>query len=83
MNATVKLIIGILITAAGIAWYAYPEGIMALGFAVDPISSLKIIIAGIVGLILIFAGLLLVWIEAEEIKESISEIKSKKRRKRK
>jgi hypothetical protein len=83
MNAIVKLIIGILITAAGIAWYAYPDGVRALGFAVDPISSLKIIIAGIVGLILIVFGLLLVWIEAEEIREGFGEIRGSKKKSKK
>jgi len=82
MNAVVKLIIGILITLAGIAWYIYPEGTMALGFSIDPISSLKIIIAGIVGLILILCGLLLVWIEIEELRENLSGIKPKKKKKK-
>ncbi len=69
MNPIIKLIVGILITLAGIAWYIFPEAITSLGFGIDPINSLKMIISGIVGLALIIIGVLLIWIEAEEIRE--------------
>lgn len=69
MNPIVKLVVGILITLAGIAWYLFPEAITSLGFGIDPLSSLKMIISGIVGLALIIIGVLLIWIEVEEIRE--------------
>lgn len=68
MQAIVKLVIGILVTLAGVAWYLFPEVIIPF-LGTDPLTSLKIIISGLVGLVLIIIGLLLVWIESEEIKE--------------
>jgi uncharacterized protein YjeT (DUF2065 family) len=68
MNAIVKLIIGVLVVIAGIAWYIYPNAVTSL-FTIDPFASLQIILAGLVGLGLIILGLLLVWINIEEIRE--------------
>ena len=69
MNPVAKLIVGVLMTLAGISWYLFPEAITSLGFGIDPLSSLKMIISGIVGLGLIIIGIFLVWIEFEEIRE--------------
>lgn len=69
MNTIVKLIIGTLLIIAGIAWYYNPNALVPYGL-IDSVTSLKIIISGIVGLILIIFGLLLIWVELEEVKVS-------------
>ncbi|HIE41079.1 MAG TPA: hypothetical protein EYP80_00275 [Candidatus Aenigmarchaeota archaeon] len=81
MNAVVKLIIGILITTTGLAWYIFHSALTFYGLQ-DSLYSLNLIFSGIFGAFLILFGLLLTWIEAEEVKESLSERKAKKKRKK-
>ncbi len=69
MNTIVKLIIGLLITLSGIAWYVFHNSFEMAGL-VDSLFSLKVLIAGSVGMVLILAGLLIMWVEIEEFKDA-------------
>ena len=76
MHSAVKLIIGLIIFAAGIYWYISPgiptwTGPAALG-------ALKTVFIGIFGLFLIVLGLIVAWIEYEDLKWEAKEKKEKK-----
>jgi len=79
MNATVKFIIGLLITVAGIYWYvAEYLGFPAFQyFGAYSINALKTVFFGVFGLFLLLVGLLVMWIEYEDIKWSREEKKGK------
>jgi len=68
MNTIVKLIIGLLITISGIAWYVFHNSIGLVGLE-DSLFSLKVLLAGSVGMVLILAGLLIMWGDFEELKD--------------
>lgn len=70
MNAAAKLIIGLLIAAAGIYWYA-ADALEMPGFDVlgnHALAALKTVFFGVFGLFLILLGLLIAWIEYEDMK---------------
>jgi amino acid transporter len=86
MHSAVKLIIGLLIAIAGIYWYA------ADYIAVNPASTwlglsalaaLKQVFIGVFGLFLIFVGLIIAWIEYEDLKWQAREAREAKKQKRK
>jgi threonine/homoserine/homoserine lactone efflux protein len=71
MNNTVKMLIGLLILITGIWWYAAP----LLGLGGNPIfpdilptKAFATIFSGMFGLVLIFLGLLIAWLEYEDMK---------------
>ncbi len=69
MNTIVKLIIGLLITLSGIAWYVFHNSLEMAGL-VDSLFSLKVLLVGSIGIVLIIAGLLIMWVELEELKDA-------------
>lgn len=69
MNTIVKLIIGLLITLSGIAWYVFHSSFEMAGL-VDSLFSLKVLLSGSMGMVLILAGLLIMWVELEELKDA-------------
>lgn len=68
VHSAVKLVIGLLILLAGIYWYAAswisPNGL----FGVNTASALKTVFFGTFGVFLAFLGLLIAWIEYEDLK---------------
>ncbi len=63
MHPAIKMIVGFLILAAGLYWYATDVPYMGA-----TLSALKTVLAGTIGVVLILLGLLIVWIEYEEMK---------------
>ena len=74
MNTAVKLIIGLLITIAGIYWYT-AQNILGK----NPWDSFMTIFVGGFGLFLLLVGLLVTWIEYEDLKWEREEKKPKKK----
>ncbi len=62
MHPAVKMLIGLIILAAGVYWYL--PGKLPL----PTLSSLVTVFAGVFGLFLIFIGLIVTWIEYEDLK---------------
>ena len=80
MNAGVKMIIGLLIAVAGIYWYA-ADALELPGFSVlgtYSLSALKTVFFGVFGVFLILLGLLIAWIEYEDMKWEKEEKAGKK-----
>ncbi|MBN2094684.1 MAG: hypothetical protein JW727_01425 [Candidatus Aenigmarchaeota archaeon] len=78
MNAWVKLIIGLLVTAAGLAWYVWGSVFGSYINVSDGVSSfdaLLILLAGGFGAFLVLMGLLVTWIEMEDLRDSKSQKK--------
>ncbi len=71
MHPAAKLVIGILIFLAGLYWYLPQNSLNAL-------MHLKDVFVGVFGLILIFLGLIIAWIEYEDLKWERKEKKKKK-----
>jgi len=86
MHSGVKLIIGIIIALAGLYWYAadYVGYGVAGWLGAAALSALKTVFIGVFGLLLVFVGLIVVWIEWEDLKWQAREKKgtAKARRKR-
>jgi len=80
MNAVVKLIIGLLVAIAGVYWYV--ADYVATGWsAIVGVNAWKAFVSvffGLFGFFLIAVGLLVVWIESEDLKWEREEKKSKK-----
>ena len=70
MHSAVKLIIGLIVVLAGLYWYA--ADFVGYGVAgwigAAALSALKNVFIGLFGLLLIFVGLIVVWIEWEDLK---------------
>ncbi len=62
MHSGIKLIIGILIFIAGLYWYMPGN---SLG---STLADLKTVFMGVFGLFLIFLGLIVAWIEYEDLR---------------
>ncbi len=80
MNSAIKMIVGVLILVAGIYWYLADiigKNVAASWLGSSAISSLKSVFIGVFGLGLVFVGLLVVWIEYEDLKWEMSEKKQK------
>ena len=76
MNSAVKLIIGLIIFAAGIYWYL---GTGIAGWTgPTAFNALKTVFVGLFGLFLIFFGLIVAWIEYEDLKWEAKEKKEVK-----
>ena len=81
MNSAVKMIIGLLILIAGIYWYLPGNAAAsALGVASN-VRAFLTVFAGLFGLVLIFLGLIVAWIEYEDMKWEAREKSEKKKRK--
>ncbi len=85
MNSAVKLIIGIIIFLIGIYWYAaapiFGQGGIERLFGTSTVHAFLTIFAGLFGLILIFLGLIVAWIEYEDLKWEAREKKETKKKK--
>lgn len=62
MHSGIKLVIGILIFLVGLYWYM-PDN--AIG---NTLADLKTVFLGVFGLFLIFLGLIVAWIEYEDLR---------------
>ncbi|MBI2971580.1 MAG: hypothetical protein HYY37_04160 [Candidatus Aenigmarchaeota archaeon] len=84
LNSAVKMLIGLLIFAAGVYWYA-ADILRMPGFSVlggYALSSLKTVFFGTFGLFLVFFGLIIAWIEYEDMKWEARERKEKMKTKK-
>jgi len=79
MHAAAKLIIGIIIFLAGIYWYAVPTMMRFVGVDMTT-HALSIVFAGVFGLILIVVGLIVAWIEIEDLRWARHEKQAKKKK---
>ena len=78
MNAGAKLIIGIIIFLAGLAWY-WPVKYGGTLFGTQNIGRFLDVFFGVFGVLLIFLGLIVAWIEYEDLKWESKEKKEKKK----
>ncbi|OYT43190.1 MAG: hypothetical protein B6U88_01690 [Candidatus Aenigmarchaeota archaeon ex4484_56] len=76
MNAIVKLFVGLLLVVAGIAWYVYGSFVGVGSFWL----AFQIVFFGVVGVAFLVIGLLIVWVELEEISDTIKMKKGKKKK---
>jgi hypothetical protein len=77
MHSAVKLIIGLIVFIAGLYWYVPGN------FLGPTLSYLKWVFLGVFGLVLIFLGLVIAWIEYEDLKwERREKAEAKKVRKK-
>lgn len=81
MNPVIKLVIGLLIFVAGLAWYVLPymnKSPLILGkLSTDAFAT---VFVGLFGLALLFFGLIIAWIEYEDLKWEMKEKKSSKKK---
>ncbi len=80
MHTAAKLIIGLLIFIAGVYWYVGPrfsEPCSLLATGICPTRAFMDVFVGVFGLALIFLGLIVAWIEYEDIKWASREKKKK------
>ena len=77
MHSAVKLIIGLIIFAAGIYWYLGTGFYGLIGTVA--LNALKTVFIGVFGLFLIVLGLIIAWIEYEDLKWEAKEKKEKKK----
>ena len=81
MHAAAKLIIGLLIFIAGVYWYVGPRSSSPcdlFGLGICPTRAFMDTFVGVFGLVLIFLGLVIAWIEYEDLKWESREKKKKK-----
>ncbi len=88
MNSAVKMIIGIIVFLAGLYWYTaapiFGNGGIERLFGTSTVKAFLTVFAGLFGLVLIFLGLIVAWIEYEDLKwESREKEQSKEPRKAK
>ncbi|MBI2583311.1 MAG: hypothetical protein HYW25_01465 [Candidatus Aenigmarchaeota archaeon] len=82
MNSAVKLIIGIIVVLAGLYWYAADfigTNVWSGVIGSSAIGAFKTVFVGLFGLFLIFVGLIVAWIEYEDIRWQRREKQSKKK----
>ncbi len=78
MHSAVKLVIGLIILVLGLYWYAAPMlGHLGLQNALgeNTFRALVTVFSGLFGLVLIFFGLVVSWIEYEDLKWEAKEKK--------
>lgn len=69
MHSAVKMIIGLLVFVSGVYWYAGPLlGQFSDILGIRPTRAFMDVFVGIFGLFLIFIGLIVAWIEYEDLK---------------
>ena len=67
MGAALKLIVGLIIFLVGIYWYL-PSSIVSTFFGRSAFQAFLVVFQGLFGLVLILFGLIIAWIEFEDIK---------------
>lgn len=84
MHSAVKLIIGLIVFVAGLYWYVAPLlgnlGLQSF-LSVSTFRALVTVFAGLFGLVLIFLGLVVAWIEYEDLKWERREKTERKKKK--
>ena len=84
MHSAAKLIIGLLIFVAGIYWYVAEAlgmpGVATIFHVSSTFQAFLTIFAGVFGVFLIFLGLIIAWIEYEDLKWEMKEKTEKKPR---
>lgn len=80
MNSAVKLVIGLVILLIGIYWY-WPIRFGGSLFGSENITRFLDVFYGTFGLLLIFLGLIVAWIEYEDLKWEAREKAEKKGKK--
>jgi multisubunit Na+/H+ antiporter MnhG subunit len=65
MNATAKVIIGIIVALIGVAWYIW-GGVFVPYIGMNSLQALGVIIAGSFGVFLVLVGILVAWLAWEE-----------------
>jgi len=81
MNAAVKMLIGILIAIAGIYWYLgdfVGKGWSAIA-GINAWNAFVTVFIGVFGAVLLLLGLLIAWIEYEDMKFEREEKKKRKK----
>jgi len=84
MNSAIKLIIGLIVFIAGIYWYAAPvfgQYGLAMFLGRSTFSAMVTVFAGVFGLALIVLGLIIAWIEYEDLRWESKEKKATKKKK--
>ena len=84
MNSAVKLIIGLIVFIAGIYWYAADfvgNNPAVTWVGQSALSALKTVFIGAFGLALIVLGLIIAWIEYEDLRWESKEKKASKKKK--
>ena len=79
MHSAAKMLVGVLILIAGLYWYLADivnVNLAASWLGSSAIAALKSVFIGIFGLVLVFVGLLVMWIEYEDLKWELQERKS-------
>ena len=67
MGAVLKMVIGLVIFLLGIYWYL-PNTAVSTFFGRSAFQSFLVVFEGLFGLILIFLGIIVAWIEFEDFK---------------
>lgn len=75
MNPFVKLLIGLMFLISGVSWYLFKDAFVPY-FGVTSFEALGIVFVGGFGLVLLSLGLLVTWIEIEEVRDYIKERKN-------
>ncbi len=89
MNSVVKMLIGLLVAILGVYWYVVGSIFGWRPAGLTPAQTLGIVFVGTFGAFLVMFGLLVAWIEYEDIKwemkekQMAKEAAAKKRKKRK
>ncbi|MBI3190528.1 hypothetical protein HYZ41_02385 [archaeon] len=86
MNSAVKMIVGIIVFLIGLFWYTaapiFKYGGIERLFGTSTVKAFLTVFAGLFGIFLIFLGLVVAWIEYEDLKwerQEKREIKKKKK----
>jgi len=82
MHSAVKLIIGLIIFVAGIYWYLPGNAAAAALGVASNVRAFLTVFAGLFGLVLIFLGIIIAWIEYEDLKWESREKADKARKKK-
>ncbi|MBS3051322.1 MAG: hypothetical protein J4400_04180 [Candidatus Aenigmarchaeota archaeon] len=67
MHAAVKLVVGVIVFLIGLYWYL-PGNIVSSFFNRSAFQAFLVVFEGLFGLLLIFLGLIVAWIEYEDLK---------------
>lgn len=76
MHPAAKLIIGLIIAIVGIYWYVadvVKYNVLPTVFGNPAIAALRTVFVGLFGLFLLFVGLIIAWIEYEDLKWEMKE----------
>lgn len=74
MHAAVKLLVGVVFIIAGL-WLVIPGQLIPKASGFDWSGAFVTVLKGTIPALLVFIGLLVVWIESEELKAPVQEKK--------